>query len=191
MEKFTKEEKQKAQKIREIVKDPNHTLSQLNNAIPFESEVAVRVLSCLANMLKEEVENDKIASQEYRTCMNNVINVLNQSLKDNKISQEERQNIIEALQVLGKSYSEVEGKRIEQSGKNKRFFGGLLAGIAALILTILLILSFITINNNCTKHERRKIIKAMVIGLVPKAVRPFQRKRRQLCRRQRTARWHG
>ena len=61
MEKFTKEEKQKAQKIREIVKDPNHTLSQLNNAIPFESEVAVRVLSCLANMLKEEVENGQKA----------------------------------------------------------------------------------------------------------------------------------
>lgn len=136
MEKFTKEEKQKAQKIREIVKDPNHTLSQLNNAVPFESEVAVRVLSCLANMLKEEVENDKIASQEYRTCMNNVINVLNQSLKDNKISQEERQNIIEALQVLGKSYSEVEGKRIEQSGKNKRFFGGLLTALAALVIAI-------------------------------------------------------
>lgn len=136
MEDFTKEEKQKARKIREIVKDPNHSLSQLSNAIPFEGEVAVRVLSCLANMLKEEVENDKIASQEYRTCMNNVLNVLNQSLIDNRISQEERQNIIEALQVLGKCYSEVEGERVKQAGKNKRFFGGLLAGLAALVLAV-------------------------------------------------------
>ena len=120
MENFTKEEKQKAKKIREIVKDPNHSLSQLNNAIPFEGEVAVRVLACLANMLKEEVENDKIASQEYRTCINNVINVLNQSLNDNRISQEERQSIIEALQVLGKTNSEVEKTRMEQTGKTKR-----------------------------------------------------------------------
>ena len=120
MENYTNEEKQKAERIREIIKDPNHSVSQLNNAIPFEGQVAVRVLSCLAEMLKDEAENDKTASQEYRTCMNNVINVLNQSLSDNRISQEERQNIIEALQVLGKYYSEVEKTRTEQAGKTKR-----------------------------------------------------------------------
>lgn len=132
---FTREEKRQAKKIRKIIKDPNHTLEQLKESIPFKSEV-VGVLNCLASMLKEEVDKDKKLSSDFRTYLQEVTQVLRDCLKDNHISENERIRIIEALDNYGKQYAEVEKERERQSGKNKRFFGGMIATVASLAIIL-------------------------------------------------------
>ena len=69
--KFAHSEKEKAKKIRDILKNPQHTIEQLNNAIPFDSE-GVAVIGCLIDMLKEELDNSKKAGQQYRECLNSI-----------------------------------------------------------------------------------------------------------------------
>lgn len=132
---FTREEKRQAKKIRKIIKEPNHTLDQLKEAIPFKSEV-VGVLNCLASMLKEEVDKDKKLSSDFRTYLQEVTLILRDCLKDNHISEKERIKIVEVLDDYGRHYAEVEREREKQSGKNKRFFGGALTALAGLGLIL-------------------------------------------------------
>ncbi len=124
--KFTREEKHQAQKIRKIIKDPNHTIDQIGQVIPFKDEI-VGTLNCLACMLKEEVDKDKRLSADFRQYLREVTQILNDCLKDNQITQNERIRIIEALDNYGKLYASVEQERERQSGRNKRFFTGTLA----------------------------------------------------------------
>lgn len=131
--KITHSEKEKAKKIRDILKNPQHTIKQLDNAIPFDSEV-VAVIGCLIDMLKEELDNSKKAGQQYRECLNSIIQVLNDCLKDNKIDSEERTRIINALDSLSKSWTEFEKEREKQSGKTKRFIVGAISLLFGLIL---------------------------------------------------------
>lgn len=131
---FTREEKRLAKKIRGIIKDPNHTIAQIEQAIPFKDEI-VGTLNCLASMLKEEVDKDKRLSDDFRQYLREAAQILNDCLKDNHITENERIKIIETLNDYGKHYASVEQERERQSGKNKRFFGGALTtlSLAALI----------------------------------------------------------
>ena len=133
--KFTREENRQAKKIRNIIKDPNLSLDELKGAIPCNSEI-VGTLNCLATILKEEVDKDKKLSADFRAYLQEVTQVLKNCLKDNRISENERVKIIEALYNYGIHYAEVEKERERQSGKNKRFFGGVLAALGGLVIII-------------------------------------------------------
>ena len=127
--------KQKAEEIFQIIKSSNCTPSKLDNTLPFGSEV-VNVVDCLVYMLKDEIQQDKNKSEDFRQYITGVTNFLQDCLKDNHVTENERTNILGSLDNLGKYYSNVEQERIKQAGKNKRAFAGILGGFAAFVLAI-------------------------------------------------------
>ena len=131
---FSHTEKAKAKKLKELVKKPDCTIEQLDNAIPYGAE-AVKVISCFTNMLQEELKNDKKANQQYKDSINNVIQILKDCLHDNEITSEERIQIRDIIVKLCDYLKEVELEREKQSGKLKRWLVG--AGTTLLVILAL------------------------------------------------------
>lgn len=132
LNKQPRKERQQAKKILRIIKDPQHTIEQLQNAFPSESAV-VGVMNCLVELLKEESEEGKVSNVEYCEYVKQTTLLLENCLKDNQIGDNERIKIIESLNNLSNQYSKVQETKVKEEGKTKRTIVAVLGALAIVI----------------------------------------------------------
>ena len=128
-----REERQQAKKILKIIKDPKHTIQQLQKAFPSESAV-VGVMNCLVELLNKESEEGKVSNAEYCDYVKQTAHLLESCLKDNHIGNNERIKIIESLNNLGNQYSKVQETKEKEKGKTTRT---IVAGLCAIAIAII------------------------------------------------------
>lgn len=124
---------QTADEIFHMAKKGGTTKDQLLGKLP-SGNILVDITGCIIDLAKNEIEEDKRASENYTRVLRTIIDTLNGIIKDKKVTSEERQEIASQLTELGKAISEVERARKEQQGKTARtiIIGVLTLGLAVI-----------------------------------------------------------